>query len=252
MDNKQLISQYCQQFKMGGIITRIDQLVMEAEASQSGYLDYTARLLGTEAEHRQHNDMKKRLKSARLPRSSDLSTYDHSFDNGLQKARLHQLRELNWLDQIYNIILMGPSGTGKTFLAAGLCADAIARGYSAYFRTMEELIGMLKMKDFTRTAKADYKRLLKASLIVIDDIMLFPIEKTHAVSLFNFINNLYEKTSFIITTNKKPTEWAAMLNDEVLATALLDRLLYQCEVINLTGKSFRMKNRKTIFEADKN
>ena len=113
--------------------------------------------------------------------------------------------------QIYNIILMGPSGTGKTFLAAGLCADAVARGYSAYFRTMEELINMLKMKDFTRTAKADYKRLLKASLIVIDDIMLFPIEKTHAVSLFNFINNLYEKTSFIITTNKKPTEWAAML-----------------------------------------
>jgi len=252
MDNKQLISQYCQQFKMGGIITRIDQLVIEAEANQSGYLDYTARLLGTEAEHREQNDLKKRLKSARLPRSSNLSTYDHSFENGLQKARLNQLRELNWLDQIYNIILMGPSGTGKTFLAAGLCADAVARGYSAYFRTMEELISMLKMKDFTSTAKADYKRLSKANLIVIDDIMLFPVEKTHAVSLFNFVNNLYEKTSFIITTNKKPTEWAAMLNDEVLATALLDRLLYQCEVINLSGKSFRIKNRKTIFDADKN
>lgn len=252
MDNKQLISQYCQQFKMGGIINRIDQLVMDAEANQSGYLDYTASLLATEAEHREQNDMKKRLKSARLPRSSDLSTYDHSFDNGLQKARLNQLRELNWLDQIYNIILMGPSGTGKTFLAAGLCADAITRGYSAYFRTMEELINVLKMKDFTRNAKADYKRLLKANLIVIDDIMLFPIEKNHAVGLFNFINNLYERTSFIITTNKKPAEWAAMLNDEVLATALLDRLLYQCEVINLTGKSFRIKNRKTIFEADRN
>ena len=97
MDNKQLILQYCQQFKMGGISTRIDQLVMEAEVSQSGYMDYTARLLSAEAEHRQQNDMKKRLKSARLPRSSDLSTYDHSLDNGLQKARLHQLRELNWL-----------------------------------------------------------------------------------------------------------------------------------------------------------
>jgi len=252
MDNKQLIGQYCQQFKMGGIIHCIDQLVMDAEANASGYMEYTARLLGTEAEHREQNDIKKRLKTARLPRSCNLSTYDHSFDNGLQKARLNQLRELNWLDQIYNIILMGPSGTGKTYLAAGLCADAIAKGYTAYFRTMEELINMLKMKDFTRTAKADYKRLLKANLIVIDDIMLFPVEKNYAVSLFNFINNLYEKTSFIITTNKKPTEWATMLNDEVLATALLDRLLYQCEVINLTGKSFRMKNRKTIFDADKN
>jgi DNA replication protein DnaC len=78
--------------------------------------------------------------------------------------------------------------------------------------------------------------------------MLFPVEKNQAVSLFNFINNLYEKTSFIITTNKKPTEWATMLNDEILATALLDRLLYQCEIINLSGKSYRLKNRKTIFE----
>ena len=252
MENKQLVTQYCLQFKMGGLINRLDQLIKESEDNASGYMEYTARLLGIEAEHREQNDIKKRLKTARLPRSCDLGTYDHTFDNGLKKTRLNQLRELNWIDQIYNIILMGPSGTGKTFLAAGLCADAVAKGYRAYFRTMEEVINVLKMKDFTATAKADYKRLSKANLIVIDDIMLFPIEKTHAVGLFNFINNLYEKTSFIITTNKKPTEWAAMMNDEVLATALLDRLLYQCEVINLTGKSFRMKNRKTIFQSNEN
>ena len=158
-----------------------------------------------------------------------------------------QLRELDWLDQIYNIILMGPSGTGKTFIAAGLCADAVQKGYSAYFRTMDDIIGMLKMKDFAQSAKTDYKRLMKANLIVIDDIMLFPVEKPQAVALFNFINQLYEKTAFIITTNKSPSEWAKMLDDEVLATALLDRLLFRCEVINLSGKSFRIKNRKTIF-----
>jgi DNA replication protein DnaC len=100
----------------------------------------------------------------------------------------------------------------------------------------------------TTTAKAEYKRLSSAHLIVIDDIMLFPVEKKDAVSLFNFINQLYEKTSFIITTNKKPAEWAQMLDDEVLATALLDRLLFQCEVISLNGKSYRLENRKTIFD----
>jgi DNA replication protein DnaC len=77
--------------------------------------------------------------------------------------------------------------------------------------------------------------------------MLFPVEKPQAVALFNFTGQLYEKTSFIVTTNKKPTEWAQMLGDEVLATALLDRLLYQCEVISLSGKSYRLQNRKTIF-----
>ena len=88
-----------------------------------------------------------------------------------------QLRELDWLDQIYNIILMGPSGPGKTFIAAGLCADAVQKVSNAYFRTMDDIISMLKMKDFTQSAKADYKRLMKANLIVIDDIMLFQVEK---------------------------------------------------------------------------
>ncbi|MCD4769617.1 MAG: ATP-binding protein, partial [Bacteroidales bacterium] len=100
----------------------------------------------------------------------------------------------------------------------------------------------------TRTAAADYKRLSKAHLIVIDDIMMFPIEKGVAVSLFNLINQLFEKTSFIITTNKAPKQWAQMLDDEVLASALLDRLLFRCEIINLTGIGYRMKNRKTIFK----
>ncbi|MEJ7740200.1 MAG: IS21-like element helper ATPase IstB [Chitinophagaceae bacterium] len=226
----------------------IDNLIIDAEANGLGYMDYTVSLLGAEAVHREQNDLTKRLKTARLPRSCDLGTYDESFDNGLQRTRLNQLKELHWLDQVYNIIFMGPSGTGKTFLSAGLCSEAVRKGYKAYFRTMEELMGMLKMKDFARSAKGEYGRLLKANLIVIDDIMLFPMEKNEAVSLFNFVNQLYEKTSFIITTNKKPAEWALMLNDEVLATALLDRLLYQCEVINLSGKSYRLQNRKTIFE----
>jgi DNA replication protein DnaC len=250
METKQLIRSYCRQFKMGGLATSLDQMLIEAETNNIGYLEYTVNLFKAEASHREYNDVQKRLKSARLPHFHDLKTYDYSFENGLSKARLNQLRELDWLDQIYNIVLMGPSGIGKTFLAAGLCADAVQKGYKAYFRTMEEIINMLKMKDFTATAMADYKRLNKANLVVIDDIMLFPVEKLQAVALFNFINQIYEQTSFIVTTNKAPSEWAVMLNDEVLATALLDRLLYHSEVINLTGKSFRLKNRKTIFESE--
>jgi DNA replication protein DnaC len=250
MEKKQKIKQYCQQFKTNGISMGIEKLIQEAEVNQPGFLDFTLNLLQAEADHRQQNELIRQLKTARLPRYNDLDTYDYSAKNGIQQTRLNQLRELNWLDQIYNIMLMGPSGTGKTYLAAGLCADAVKRGYKAYFRTMEELTNMLNMKDFTRTSLAEHKRLSKANLIVIDDIMLFPVEKKQAVALFNFINQTYENTSFVITTNKMPADWAKMLDDEVLATALLDRLLYKCEIINLVGNSYRMKNRKTIFEPE--
>lgn len=249
MDTKQQIKQYCQQFRTMAINANLDELITQAEANSTGFLEFTFNLLKVEADQRYENELRRQLKTAHLPRTHNLDTYDHAVENGLSKARLNQLRELNWVDQIFNIMLQGPSGTGKTFLAAGLCADAVAKGYKAYFRTMDEINTMLKLKDVTRSASVEYKRLTKANLIVIDDIMLFPVEKPQAVSLFNFINQLYESTSFIITTNKMPTDWAKLLDDEVLATALLDRLLYRCEIINLSGKSYRLKNRKPIFES---
>jgi DNA replication protein DnaC len=247
MEKKELIIDYCRRFKLSGMLSDINSVLMEAENSEMSYLDYTVKLFSAEATHRELIDLQRRTKIARMPPMHDLDNYDYAVDNGLTKTRLLQLRELNWVDQLFNIVLMGPSGTGKTYIAAGLCMDAIKNGYRAYFRTMEDIVNMLKMKDFTRTAGAEYRRLAKAHLVVIDDIMMFPIEKNIAVGLFNFINQLFEKTSFIITTNKAPKEWAQMLDDEVLVTALLDRLLHRCEVVNLSGKSYRMQNRKTIF-----
>ena len=91
--------------------------------------------------------------------------------------------------------------------------------------------------------------MLKANLVAIDDIMLFPVKKNEAVALFNLIDHLHENCSLIITTNKSPKQWAETLDDEVLASALLDRILYRCEVIKLQGSSYRMQNRKTIFES---
>jgi DNA replication protein DnaC len=172
--------------------------------------------------------------------------YDYAFACGINKQQLVQLRELVWLDQAYNLVLMGPSGTGKSFIAAGLVNDAVNKGYRAYFTGMEDLINILKMKDMTSTALNAYNRYMRAHLIAIDDIMLLPVKKHEAVAFFNLINHLHEKCSIIITTNKSPKQWAESLEDEVLATALLDRILYHCEVVKLEGNSYRMENRKDI------
>lgn len=244
---KQQIRQLCSSFRLSAIGTDLEEIIAEAERDRLGFVQYTLKLLKKEADHRQRKDEMRRTKAAGLPRNSDLDHYQAE-RNGLKNERLAQLRELNWIDQLFNIVVMGPSGTGKTALAAGLSMDAVRAGYKVYFRTMDDILNTLKTKDFVRSQMAEYKKLIKANLIVLDDIMLFPLEKNLTVAFFNFINQIYEHTSIVITTNKKPTEWAKMLDDEVIATALLDRLLFRCEVINLTGKSYRLENRKTFFE----
>ena len=245
---KQEIKQLCSQFALTSISTNIDQIVSEAEKNGTGFMQYTLDRLKNEAAYRLSKDQAKRMRAAGLPKSTNLEIYDAE-KNGLKAIRLAQLRELNWIDQLFNIVLMGPSGTGKTHLAAGLCSEAVKAGYKAYFRSMEDIINTLKTKDFVKSQMVEYKRLIKANIIVLDDIMLFPLEKNLAVAFFNFINHIYESTSIVITTNKKPTEWAKMLDDEVIATALLDRLLFRCEIINLTGESHRLENRQTFFES---
>ena len=96
-----------------------------------------------------------------------------------------------------------------------------------------------------------YNGMLKCNLIAIDDIMLMPMKKEESVAFFNLINVLHEKTSVIITTNKAPTDWVEVLQDEVLATALLDRLLFHCDVVKLVGSSYRMENRTGFLDKPK-
>ncbi len=243
----QIVKDYAIQLRLNGIQDQVEELVSKANEKKCSYLDFFLTLLETEINQRSKRDLERRTCAAKLPIKHDLDQYDYSFINGISKPQLQQLRECMWLEQNFNVVLMGPSGTGKTLIAAGLCYDALKKGYKAYFRTMEQINEILIMKDVTRSALIEYNKLLKAHLMVIDDIMMFALDKKQAVQLFNFINHLHERASFIVTTNKSPEEWVKMLDDEVIATALLDRILYRCEVIRLSGKSYRLQNRKTIF-----
>lgn len=235
------------QLKLTGIGADLDTLLINAQKEQTSYLDFAMAMMDAEISYRNRQNLQKRMKIARLPLSNNLDSWQDKGQQGISKQQLSQLRECFWMEQNFNLVLMGPSGTGKTFIAAGLCHDALKKGYRACFRTMEQLNYLLKMKDFTKSASREYQSVLKADLMVIDDIMMFPMERKQAVSLFNLIDHLHQNASMIITTNKSPDEWVNVLEDEALATAILDRLLFKCEVVKLSGKSFRMDNRKTIF-----
>lgn len=245
---KQIIETCASQLKLHYVKIDLEEAICQAQIDKPTYIDFLAQILQNEVDGRLKREQQRRMAMAKLPARHNLDEYDFNYSSGINRQEMKELRQLTWLDQAYNLILMGPSGIGKTFIASGLVYDAVMAGKRAYLMTMEELITIIKMKSISPTAMASYNRIAKADLVAIDDIMLFPINKEDATGFFNLINIMHENTSIIITTNKAPTEWAKTLDDEIIATALLDRLLYRCEVINLKGTSYRMENRKTIFD----
>lgn len=227
-----------------------EDIIHSAQIDKPSYLEYTHSVLESEVKKRKRTDLDRRMKMAGLPRHHDLEHYDYKVSSSITEKQMKELRELLWVEQVYNLVLMGPSGTGKSFIAGGLIKDAVDRGFRAYFITMVDLVNILRMKEITAMTLATYNRLLKAHLIAIDDIMLFPIKMNESVALFNLINHLHEQCSMIITTNKSPKQWAESMDDEILATAMLDRILYRCEVVKLDGQSYRMENRQSIFKEE--
>jgi DNA replication protein DnaC len=252
MTKLQSFTRFATQLNLSAIGQEAERIIQQAQDQQSSYLDFGLQLMQIEIEHRDLRAQSRKLKAAKLPIHHQLDQFDCAVADGITPQQLKQLRELLWLDQNFNLILMGPCGVGKTFLAAGLAYQAIEHGYTALFRSMQEIIDCLKLKDITRSAQAEYKRITRAQLLVIDDMMMFPVDKQDANLLFHLINRLHQQSSLIITTNKGPQEWTELLDDQVLAAAILDRLLFQCQIIQLNGTSYRMTNRKTIFEDDNN
>ncbi len=248
MTTAEKIKAYCTRLRLYQVPRIFEHECHIARERELTHSEFLCSLLEREVNSRDEKDLLKRLKAANLPSRHDLCEFDFNYSHSLSQSRMRELRELTWMEQAFNIILMGPSGTGKTYIASGLVHDAVRAGFRASVMTMEDLVSVLRLKDLTPTCMAAYNRLLKLHLLAIDDIMMFPLKKEEATAFFNLINALHERTSIIVTTNKSPTEWAERLDDEVLAAAILDRLMYRCQIVKLTGESYRMCNRKTIFK----
>ena len=207
------------------------------------------RLLKAETIQREERRVARSLKLSGLPSGKTIGNFDFGFQPTIEKTRVETLATCAFIGQHETVLIQGPPGTGKTHLAVALGVKAVEHGFSVAFYTLEDLLHAAR-KDADRPPKRMRSvKYLKSSLLIIDEMGFQTLAHADAGLLFRVVNYRYERGSTIITTNKSVKDWPEILaGDEVMATAVLDRLLHRSHVINIKGRSYRLKDLEKVLQ----
>jgi DNA replication protein DnaC len=244
MKNYQITVNLLENLRLRGILPNLDSEIADAEQQKISYLSFLNNILNLEIKHRTEMKLKRNLSGAHFPIIKTIESYDFNCVKGITRTDIANLMDFNWIDMHENLLFFGPPGLGKSHLTIAIAYKAIESGYSVCFEKITSLIKLLKTSEIQRTAAYRINRILKSQILAIDEVGYTPIERKEANLFFNLISELYEKSSIIITSNKSFDEWAEMMGDEIMTTAMLDRLLHHSRIFNLTGDSYRIKNLK--------
>jgi DNA replication protein DnaC len=169
--------------------------------------------------------------------------------DALDARKVRDLATLGFINARSNIALLGPPGVGKTMLAVALAVAACQAGYSIYFTSLDDLIRRLRTAEATGRFNRQLQAFLRPAVLVVDEMGYLPLDRAEANMVFQLVSRRYERGSMIITSNKTFTEWGTVLGDDVLATAIIDRLLHHCDVLSINGPSYRLKDRLNLIAA---
>lgn len=233
-----------QPLRLSHLEAELPALYEQARLHSLTYEAFLRRVLQVEIEGRKLAAQSNRLKAAHLPVRKTLEEFDFAFQPSIKQQQIWELAELSFVQTKTNIVFLGPPGVGKTHLSIGLAVKALSVGYSVLFTTLAHLATDLVSVPHPAALKARMRRYLAAQVLVIDEVGYTKLSEEQANLLFALVRDRYEQGSIILTSNTSFSEWGTLLGNEVLATALLDRLLHHAEAISIQGRSYRMKNRQ--------
>ena len=241
-DMQDTITQYCKILRLPQVDLSYEDEAIKATKTKMSYQEYLYSLLQHQVLIRTDNSINAKIKKARFPYIKTLEEFDFSFQPKIDDKLIRELGNLNFLSKTENLLFIGPPGVGKTHLAVAIGMKVAQNRKRVLFFTAEKLIEQLNAADVSGKLPSYLEIMGRIDLLIIDELGYLKMTRQSAELFFKLVAKRYEKGSIIVTSNKAFEQWGEIFMDDIVAAAILDRLLHHSYPFFIQGKSFRMKN----------